>query len=191
MEDLHPAMPSARASDARAWGTALLVVPLWIAALVRAARAWPAPPLSGAAMVAAALAAQALATLGEALALRTAWGALGRRAAVRALAPRLFAASAAEAFAVAVAAGTGALPVGLAVVLAGARAASDAPTGAWGRAWAALGVLTLVRLALSAAAQAEVARVRWRDALVVALVAWLATRLAMWWTLVLLQGRTL
>jgi hypothetical protein len=51
-------------------------------------------------------------------------------------------------------------------------------------------LLALVRLLLSAWLQARAARARFRSAVTLVLALWLGSRLAVWWTFDLLQGRS-
>lgn len=171
--------------------TALLVAALWFDVLLasaRHARVGALPPLATAA---AGLATQILFTALEALAARAAWHATGRALRWRELAPRLFAVSSAEAFAISVATGGTVLPSWLAQLLAGARAApGPVPDTGLAFAFAAFGLLTVLRVVLSAHAQARLAGARWSHALGLVTALYLATRLAMWWTSDLMQGRS-
>jgi hypothetical protein len=177
--------------SARAWGFALLAAFIWFEVLRLAARSAPAgspsPPVAATAGLAAQLAFTAVeASLGVA-----AWGALGRRARWSALAPALLVASVAEAAAVALAAGQPPLAEPWGVLLAGRRAGpGPVPAEALGRAFTCFGALTLLRFSLAAHAHAAAARVRWRHAAVLVLGFYLASRLVVWWSLDLLQGRS-
>lgn len=73
----------------------------------------------------------------------------------------------------------------------GARALArpDAPPGAWALAFGGAGLLTAARIALSAAAQARLAGRAWREALLQVLLVWLASHVALAWTLALVRGR--
>ncbi|MCC6652485.1 MAG: hypothetical protein IT348_15145, partial [Candidatus Eisenbacteria bacterium] len=73
----------------------------------------------------------------------------------------------------------------------GARALA-APGGqpdAWAVAFGGAGLLAAARIALSAAAQARLAGRAWREALLQVLLVWLASHVALAWTLALVRGR--
>ncbi len=183
--------PLAPAMDGlRAWALAFLAAALWFEVLWRAAPgtlAQSAPPALAAAV---GLAAQLAFTAVEASLGVAAWGALGFRVRWSALAPALLTVSTVEAIAVAVASGATGLHEGWSTILAGPRAASGAGADALARAFASFGVLTLLRLALAAHAHAAAARVPWWRAAALVLVFHLASRLLVWWSLDLMQGRS-
>jgi hypothetical protein len=170
--------------------TALLAAWLWLDVLWDAARHIPesslAPPLAAL----AGLASQIVFTAVEAALASAAWGGLGTPVRWRVLAPRLLAISGAEALAVAIAAGGTSVPSAAAIWLAGARATPGAAASATGPVFAAFGVLTVVRLLLSARIQSWAAGAKLATGIGVVAVFYLATRLVMWWTFALLQGRS-
>ena len=101
------------------------------------------------------------------------------------------AASACEAFAVAIVTGHVPMARPLALLLCGMRAAPGAwVTSGFGRAFAAMGLLTLMRIMLSAQAQARLAGVPLMRGIGVVGSLHLAARLVMWWGSDLLQGRS-
>jgi hypothetical protein len=174
--------------EARMRVTALLVATMWLEVLEASARTTHAAKPWLAAL--AGLAAQLAFTAGEAAAAGSAWRLIGRHVAWGVLAPRLLVASAAETLAVSVAAGRTHLPRAWALALAGPRAGEGAPSHGLAAAFAAVGLLALVRLLLSAWLQARAARARFRSAVTLVLALWLGSRLAVWWTFDLLQGRS-
>jgi hypothetical protein len=176
----------------RAHIVALLVATTWFDVLYASARHSTSLSLPPWLAAFAGLATQLAFTACEAAAAVQAWRLAGAEVPWRALVPRLVTVSSAEAFATAVAAGHTAVPRAAAVWLAGTRAAADGavPGSGLAFAFAAFGALTVARLLLSAHAQAGVARVSFPRALGVVLALYLATRLAMWWSFDLLQGRS-
>ena len=183
--------PTVRSAEGRVRVTALLAAALWFDVLYAAAAHTNASPLPPWLAALTGLATLLVFTGCEAAVAVQAWGIAGVSARWAALAPRIMAVSAAEAFAVSVAVGHAPLPPALAVLLAGVRAAGGAqPASGWSFAFAAFGLLTLVRLVLSAHAQAGAVRASFVRALVLVLTLYLATRLAMWWTFDLMQGRS-
>jgi hypothetical protein len=75
--------------------------------------------------------------------------------------------------------------------LAGARAAwAGGAPGGFGSAFGSFGVLTLVRMALWAWAQAEGTGRRWREAAPMVAAVWLASHAALGWTMELIRGRS-
>jgi hypothetical protein len=183
--------PRARHREASAWGIALLVATMWFDVLYSAALHAGAMTLPPWLAALAGVVTQLGFTAGESWFAAHAWRATGASASWRELAPRLLSVSSVEALAATIATGHRTVPVTLAVWLAGARARGDGPPGSGlAFAFAALGVLTVVRLLLSAHAQAAVARASFVRALVVVLTLYLATRLVMWWSFDLLQGRS-
>lgn len=159
---------------------------LWLGAIGSDAAAMP-PVLAATAGFVSQIAFTALeASLGVAT-----WNVLGVRVRWSELAPRLLTVSAAEAAAVAIAAGRPAFAAPWGVLLAGARADPNAmPQGALAQAFAAFGLLTLVRLMLATSTHARTARVDPRRAALVVLGFYLASRCAMWWTLDLMRGHS-
>jgi hypothetical protein len=159
---------------------------LWLGAVGSDALTIP-PAVAAAAGLASQLAFTALeASLGVA-----AWSVLGARVRWSALAPRLLAVSAAEAAAVAIAAGRPALAAPWGMLLAGTRADPHAmPQAALAQTFATFGLLTLVRFALAIHTHASTARVDPRRAAMVVLGFYLASRCAMWWTLDLMRGHS-
>jgi hypothetical protein len=169
--------------------TALLVAVMWFEVLqgspgtARPAHAWLVPV--------AGLAAQLAFTAFEAMAAGALWRMLGVRVRWVALAPRLLVASAAETLAVSIAAGRAAVPRTVGLLLAGPRAAeSSGPQNGAAFAFAALGLLALVRMLGSAWLQSQLPGANFRRALIVVAVLWLVSRLVGWWAFDLLQGRS-
>ena len=100
-----------------------------------------------------------------------------------------------------VASGASGFPESVRVLLAGTRGALEHPSeSALARAFASLGLLTLLRLLLAISAHAHELRAspglaistrrRWQDAALLVLTFYGASRLALWWGLDLLQGRS-
>jgi hypothetical protein len=80
-------------------------------------------------------------------------------------------------------------PIAAACAGIGLLAGGASHLGAGLRAgFGSLGLLTLGRIAVTAHVQAEAVRVRFVHALAVTLSAWLATHVAIWWTVDLLRG---
>ena len=187
--DVPPA--TERSTEVRARIIAVLVATLWFDILHDAARHATGTSLPPWLAALAGLATQLAFTAIEAALAVAAWRAAGVRIEWRALAPRLLAVSSAEAVAVAIAAGRSTLTPALTVGLAGVRASSGfTPRSGPEFAFAAFGALALVRLLLSAHAQARVARASYPRALLVVAAFYLATRLVMWWSFELMQGRS-
>jgi len=185
------APPVARSPEIRVWIVAALVASLWLEVLLESAHGSTAGSLAPGAAAWAGLAAQTAFTAAEAFVAAGAWRLVGREPRWRALAPRLLAVSSVEAFAVAVTARQLALPSALAIVLAGPRAAATVLAGSGAAfAFSAFGALALLRLALSAHVQARVADAPLRYGLGIVAVLYLATRLGLWWTFDLMQGRS-
>ena len=181
--------PASVRAAARVRVTALLVATMWLEVLHGAAAAAHASSPWLVALVG--LGSQLVFTAGEAAAAVACWGALGRRVPWRALAPRLLVASSAETLAVSIAAGRAHLPRAWAFALAGPRAAEPAgPSHGLAAAFAAVGTLALVRMLLSAWLQSRAARASFAVAMALVLTMWLVSRLAVWWTFDLLQGRS-
>ena len=175
--------------SARTRVTALLVATMWLEVLYGSAAAAHSSSPWIVALVG--LASQLAFTAAEAAAAVACWRALGRRVRWSAIAPRLLVASSAETLAVSIAAGRAHLPRGWALALAGPRAAEPAgPPHGIAAAFAAVGALALVRLLLSAWLQARAARASFVVAMALVLAMWLVSRLAVWWTFDLLQGRS-
>jgi len=188
-------LPACRAAELRMWIVAALAAAFWFDVLADAARRGVMsagdPGFPPGAAGAAGLTAQLAFTCCEALVAGGAWRLLGHAARWRSLAPRLLAVSAAEAFAVALASGQVALPAPLAVVLAGTRAAGGGPAASGAAfAFSTFGLLTLVRLALSADAQARVAQAPPARSLLLVAAFYLATRVALAWGFDLVQGQS-
>ena len=183
--------PTPFSTETLARVAALLVATLWFDVLHDAARHASATSLPHWLAALTGLATQLAFTAAEAALAVVAWGATGTPVTWRALAPRLLAVSSAEALALAIAAGHTSLPPVLAVGLAGARAGSGFTPGSGPEfAFAAFGALAVARLLLSAHAQARVARASYPRALLVVAAFYLATRLVMWWSFDLMQGRS-
>ena len=182
-------VPAPDLDEARLRITALLVATMWFEILYGAARAGRA---HGPAIVAlAGLVAQLAFTAAEAAVSVAGWRVIGKYVPWTALAPRLLVASAAETLAVSIASGRGHLPRDWALVLAGPRALADsAPSHGLAAAFAATGVLALVRVLASAWLQSRAARAGFGTALGLVLTMWLVSRLAAWWTFDLLTGRS-
>jgi hypothetical protein len=183
--------PRVRSIEARAWGMALLVAAMWFDVLYGAARQASTLSLPAWLAALAGVLTQIAFTACEAAVAVQAWRVAGKDVRWRALTPRLLAVSSLEALAVAIAAGHTTLSPGLVVWLAGIRAVRDGPTGSGlAFAFAAFGLLTTARLVLSAHVQSGAARASFARALLVVLTLYLATRLAMWWSFDLMQGRS-
>lgn len=171
--------------------TALLVTLLWFDVLWEGAHLHPTSGIGPLAVALLGLASQLAFSAFEALAARAAWQMLGHEPAWSAVAIRIVAASSAEAFAVSIAMGGMGLPSWLAQLLAGARAAPLAtPDAGLAFAFSGFGVLALVRMVLSAHAQARLVRVPFARGALVVSAFWLVTRLMMWWSSELAQGRS-
>jgi len=187
---IAPATPRAgELGEARLRITAMLVATMWFEVLYGAAQVGRA---HGPAIVAlAGLVAQLAFTAAEAGVAVAGWSALGKRVRWSAIGVRLFVASAAETLAVSIASGRAHLPRAGAFLLAGPRAiATSAPPHGLAAAFAATGVLALVRMLASAWLQSRAARAGFGVALGLVLTMWLVSRLAAWWTLDLLAGRS-
>jgi hypothetical protein len=191
----------AQHTDWRAWAFALCAASIWFEALWRATRDAPASPLTPAVAAMVGLATQLVYTALEASLATAAWLSLGRRVRWSALAPALLTASVTEAFAVSVIAERPYLPQAWRMALAGARALPDhVAAGPLAQAFAGFGVLTLVRLVLATHAHADALRTgaprsttasrHWRDAALLVLTFYAASRLAIWWGLDLFRGRS-
>ena len=176
-----------RTSEPAMWALALAIGAVWffvLAASSPAGRATPAwlAPVAG-------LATQCLFAACEAVTAGALWRAIGKRAAWRSLLPRLLVASAPEALAVSLVANRALWPHSLVIGLAGPRGLSPATSGL-AFAFASAGALTLARLVLSALLQSRAARANVFTALAIVAGMWLVTRLVMWWTFDLLEGRS-
>lgn len=186
----HPVVEASRERERPVRLTALVVTLGWVHVLHRAAL--HAPTSTPATVwVAAGLGAQLAFSVFEAGVATAVWRATGARVGVTTLLPRVLAASAAEVFAIAILIGDVPLPPRLAALLCGARAWP----GAWAesglaRAWAATGLLALVRIALSAHAQARVADAPFPRGLAVVGSLHLFARLALWWGSELILGHS-
>jgi hypothetical protein len=169
----------------------LLVAAVWFDVLYGAARHTNAVALPPWLAALAGVVTQLAFTACEAAVAVQAWRVAGESVRWRELAPQLLAVSSLEALATAIAAGHSALPLVAVVWLAGGRAAGDGPPGSGPAfAFAGFGALAVARLLLSARAQAGAARASFARALLVVLALYLATRLVMWWSFDLMQGRS-
>ena len=183
---------SARSADlgeARLRVTALIVATMWFEVLYGGAEMarMHAPWI----VALAGLASQLAFTAAEAAVAGVGWRLLGKPARWSALAPRLLVASSAETLAVDIASGRAHLPRDWVLALAGPRGVEGAgPLHGLGAAFAATGLLAVVRMLFSAGLQARAARASFTTALVLVLAMWLVSRLAVWWTFDLLQGRS-
>ena len=181
--------PAADPGEARLRVTALLVATMWFDVLYGAAQIGRAHAPWIVAL--AGLVAELAFTAAEAVVAVAGWRALGKNVRWTVLAPRLLAASSAETLAVSIASGSTHLPHDWALLLAGPRAmAGTAPPHGLGAAFAATGVLAIVRVLCSAGLQARAARASFATALGLVLAMWLVSRLAVWWTFDLLSGRS-
>ena len=196
-----PSIPATRArrADLRAWAFAAGAAAVWFEVLWRTAQELPVSSLSPAVTAAAGLATQLAFTALEASLGVAAWSIAGRRVRWEELAPALLVVSLSEAFAVGLVAGSPALPAAWRVVLAGARAATEPVAGgALAQAFAGLGLLTLARLALATHAHAAALRRGAgpapahpeRKAALLVLAFYAASRLAIWWGVDLVRGRS-
>jgi hypothetical protein len=187
--------------DWRAWAFAACAASIWFEALWRATHDAPASPLTPTVAAAVGLATQLVYTSLEASLATAAWSSLGRDVRWSALAPALLTASVTEAIAVSVIAERPYLPQAWRVALAGARALPEhVAMSPLAQAFAGFGVLALVRLALATWAHVEALRAcgrhstsaspRWRDAALMVLTFYTASRLAIWWGLDLFRGRS-
>ena len=183
--------PATLAHAPGGWLFAALTTCFWFEVLWRAARdagdlSMP-PALAAAVGLATQLAFSAFeASLGVAV-----WGSFGERVSWSRLMAALLTVSSTEAAAVAITSGHPALPAPWPVLLAGPRAAPHAgPAGVGTQVFAALGALTLVRLAFATHAHAAAARTSWRRAALVVITFYLASRCAMWWSLDLMRGHS-
>jgi len=175
--------------EARVRVTALLVATMWFDVLYGAAQVGRAHTRWIVAV--AGLCAQLAFTAAEAAVAVVGWRAMGRNVRFVALATRLLVASAAETLAVGIASGRAYLPREWALLLAGPRAVEPTrPLHGLATAFAATGVLAIVRMLFSAALQARAARASFAAALALVLAMWLVSRLAVWWAVDLLQGRS-
>lgn len=187
--------------DLRAWVFAAFSATIWFEVLWRTTRDAPASPLTPAVAAAVGLATQLAFTAFEASLGTAAWASLGRRVRWSTLAPALFTASISEAFAVSIIAEQPPLSQAWRVALAGARALPEhAAASPIAQAFAGLGALTLLRLVLATHAHAAALREhaghsvtsarRWRDAALLVAAFYASSRLAIWWGLDLLRGRS-
>ena len=194
-------LPVPKLEELRSWSFALLAAGIWFEVLWRAAEVAPRARLSTAMAAAVGLTTQLFFVAIEASLGTAAWAALGRCVRWRTLAPALLTASVAEAGAVWVVSGAGGLPETMRVLLAGARGALEpASESALSRAFAGFGILALLRLLLGTCAHADSLRAcpgpllsnrrRWQDAAILVIAFYAASRLAIWWGLDLLRGRS-
>ncbi|MCE9628064.1 MAG: hypothetical protein K8R56_09120 [Candidatus Eisenbacteria bacterium] len=183
--------PRVHSSEAQAWLGAAFVALLWWQALWAGAQRMVTlglPPLAstllGLTLVLLAAAAESAIACG-------AWRALGRTPGWGALTLRVFGASVPEAFAAGVLAGAPLLSEPWPVWLCGVRAAEGwLPGSGTAFAFAGFGLLTVLRLALSAHAQARLARAPLGHGMLVVLALYLLTRLIMLWSFDLMQGHS-
>ena len=182
-------VPATELGEPRLRVTAILVGTMWFDVLYDAAQVgrthtpWIVALAGLAALLAFTAAEAAVAVAG--------WRVLGRNVRWSALGTRLLVASAAETLAVSIASGHAHLPRVWAVALAGPRAVADSvPQHGLAAAFAATGVLALVRVLASAWLQSREARASFGAALGLVLAMWLVSRLAAWWTFDLLAGRS-
>ena len=194
-------VPAPSLETLRAWGFAWLAAAIWFEVLWRAAELAPPARLSTAMAAAVGLATQVAFVAVEASLGTAAWAVLGRRVRWRSLAPALLTASVAEAVAVWVVSGASRLPEPVRVLLVGARGALE-PTSesSLSRAFAGFGLLAILRLLLTTCAHADALKAcagpqlshrrRWQDAVLLVLAFYGASRLALWWGLDLLRGRS-
>ena len=194
-------LPVPKLEELRAWLFALFAAGIWFEVLWRAAEVAPPAQLTTAMAASVGLATQLVFVAIEASLGSAAWAALGRRVRWRALALALLTASVAEAVAVWVVSGAGGLPETMRVLLAGARGALEpASESVLSRAFAGFGILALLRLLLSTCAHADSLRAcpgpllsnrrPWQDAALLVIAFYAASRLAIWWGLDLLRGRS-
>ena len=175
--------------EARIRVTALLVAMMWFEVLYGAAQVRRAHTPWIVAL--AGLISQLAFTAAEAAVAAAAWRVLGKHVRLSTLAARLLVASSAETLAVGIASGRAYLSRDWALLLAGPRAAeATGPLHGLAAAFAATGVLAFVRVLFSAALQARAARASFAAALGLVLALWLVSRLAVWWTFDLFQGRS-
>ena len=182
-------VPAKDLGEARLRVTALLVAAMWFEVLYETAQMgrmhmpWV--------VAVAGLIAQLAFTAAEAAVASAGWRVLGKRVRWSALGSQLLVASSAETLAASIASGRTHLSRGWALALAGPRAiASAAPPHGLAAAFAATGVLAIVRMLFSAGLQARTARATFGTSLGLVLAMWLVSRLAVWWTFDLLQGRS-
>lgn len=183
--------PRVSSLEARARVMAVLVGLLWFDVLFHVAHGSRIVVLPAWLAATAGLTTQLAFTACEAAVAVHVWRSSGAEVTWRALAPRLFVVSSAEAFALSLATESQHLPPALGVMLAGMRAAGGGGAGSGlAFAFAAFGALTVTRLLLSAHAQSRTARAPFARGLAIVLVFYLVTRLVMWWGFDLLQGRS-
>jgi len=175
--------------ELRYWAVALLLCTAWFEVLRGMTE--PASRLPAWLVPVTGLASQLLYTACEALVAVALWRALGSSVRWLALVPRLIVASSPDLLAMSIAVGESRPPHAIAIWLAGIRADGPAAiTSGLGFAFAGAGLLTSLRLLLSAHLQAGAARGSFPRALVIVGGMWLASRLLMWWSFDLLQGRS-
>ena len=183
--------PRAHHAEAHVWVTALCVSILWLQVLWVGAPRLASGTLTPAWATVLGLATQWVCVLLEAAGARILWLAAGASPSWGALTARIFVASAAEAFAAGVLVGAPELPAPVAIALCGVRADPGfLALGGADSAFAAFGGLTVLRLVVSAHAQARLARASFGRGMLVVVGLYLATRLALWWAFDLLQGRS-
>jgi hypothetical protein len=183
--------PRIRTFELHAWLGAAFVLLLWWQSLWAGAERMASLGLPPAVSASLGLALVLLAAAVEAAVACGAWRGLGHAPGWGALTLRVLGASVPEAFAAGVIAGAPRLAEPWPVWLCGARAADGWLPGSGGAfAFAGLGLLTLLRLALSAHAQARLARAPLAHGMLVVLALYLLTRLVMVWSFDLTQGHS-
>ncbi len=183
--------PRARTGERHAWVTAGIAALLWAQAIHAGAPQLSAGFLTPGIATALGCATQLVCVSIEAMCARLMWLVFGHAPSYPALTARILTASACEAFAAGVLVGAPALPVPLALVLCGPRVAPGyyAHSGAES-AFAAFGALTVLRLVVSAAEQARLARGSFARGMLVVVALYLVTRLVLLWGFDLLQGHS-
>jgi hypothetical protein len=178
-------------AELQAWLGAVFVALCWAQSLWAGVQRTPMGGLSPAAGVALGLVLVLLAAAAEAAISCGVWRALDRTPGWGALTLRVFGASVPEAFAAGVLAGSPSFPDPWGVWLCGARAGEGfLPGSGVGFAFAGFGLLTLLRLALSAHAQARLARAPRTHGMLVVIALYLVTRLVLLWSFDLTQGHS-
>lgn len=184
--------PRVQSSPAPVWLGALFVAVLWWQSLWAGAAHMPALGLPMFAATALGMAFVLLAAAAEAAIACGLWRVLGHEPDWGGVTLRVFGASVPEAFAAGVLAGTPQLPEPWPVWLCGVRAGVGwLPGSGVAFAFAAFGLLTVLRLVLSAHAQARLARTRFAHGMLVVLALYLVSRLIMLWSFDLMHGRSL
>lgn len=183
--------PRVHTSEAAAWLGAAFVLLLWWQALWAGAQRMDTLGLSPFVSTLLGLSLVLLAAAAESAIACGAWRVLGRTPGWGALMLRVIGASAPEAFAAGVLAGAPLLAAPWPVWLCGVRAADGwLPGSGSAFAFAGFGLLTLLRLALSAHGQARLARAPLAHGMLVVAALYVATRLLMLWSFDLMQGHS-